>query len=180
MASVREVSARLGGKTGTMRDGGQRRRALDLGHQRLRLGGRLHVVVFRQQVPQRLVDSERPRHVAGGEAGPHQPPAGLLVGRIDIEQCLGELALLRRSLGCGLQSRFQRVLQAVAQHVALGDQPDAERRVDFLEADEQLLGKMLPFQQQRMHPAGPDRRQHVVHVDVDGVGPEADLVRPED
>jgi hypothetical protein len=145
---------------------------LDPDHEVLGLIRRLAVVFLVQEVPQRLVDPERAGRVAVCRMVLHQDAAGALVGRIDLGRRLPS-------------RRVERALQAarepLVQRLTLHEEPQPERRVEFLEPAQERLGKALAVEKERVHVPGLRRALFDrPHVDAEQRRAQADVVATDD
>ena len=142
---------------------------LDRGKQGLRCDCRLHRIVDTEQLLQVLVDAQGAAYVAVRDALVHKPAAGVLVRRIEIDERERNACLARAAGGLGFLERpLQRAQQPVAVSLALRQHPASECRIDMLQSTQQIVGKTLTLQQERMNVAHSRRIQNHQRVNVDG------------
>ncbi len=149
---------------------------LDLGNKLLRRGRGLHAIFFVEQVPQRSVNAQGLRGSATARMSAHQAAARIFMSGIEVDDGFGKVTCLQRIVLILGQSSFQSAQQAIAQGLAFGEHPNSERRIKILEAGEQIIRKVLPFEKQRMHLALFRRADHGPHIHVDRSALESDIL----
>jgi hypothetical protein len=96
----------------------------DLGHEFFGRRRRLHAIVPVQQIPERLVDAQRARHIALLGMHAHQMAAGFFVGGVKIDDRRRDIFFIARSDILRHQPGCEASHQPLLNRLALRQNPD--------------------------------------------------------